>query len=106
MAQTLITTCDVHADGTTPAVKSVALSVGRRSWKVDVCAAHEEELLGILDRFSPNSKKKAGSDAAAAKARRDAIREWGKKNKVKVPQRGRISREIEQAFDAAQKKSR
>lgn len=104
MAKTTLMTCDVHADGITPATHSVSMGVGRRSWSVDLCAQHEKELQEALARFAPmktSSKKSADPQEIAARERRDAIRAWGAENGVDVPQRGRISQDIQDQFDAA-----
>jgi hypothetical protein len=105
MAKTLISTCDVHADGETASSKMVTLSMGKRRWTVDVCAAHEAELVAFMDRFSPSSiRKKAASESQAAKEKRAALREWAKKNKIKLPQRGRIPQDVIAKYEASLKR--
>lgn len=103
MAKTTMMTCDVHADGLTPATHSVAMTVGRRSWSVDLCSQHEQELQEALSRFAPTKTSSKGGDPAskAAKERRDAIRVWGEANGIVVPSRGRISQSIQDQFDAS-----
>jgi hypothetical protein len=108
-------------DGSEDEVENVLLALDGTNYEIDLSASNAERLREKLARFvdaaspvkatsvPPRRRGPRGKVATAAKAapvpsNRDqvqAIREWAKSAGYEVSTRGRISRAIQEAFDAA-----
>ena len=118
MAKTtrVVLTCDLHRDGT-EAVTTIRMDNGATRYELDLCQSHFDELTGAGRRLPPRrrtggarSATKAANRAAAAKTRRRsrgavdtaAVREWARAHGHTVSDRGRIPRQILEAFTAGE----
>ena len=115
MAKTtrVVLTCDLHGDGT-EAVTTIRMDNGTARYELDLCQSHFDELTGAGRRLRPRGRTggtraatKAASKTAAAKARRRrgsrdtaAVREWARAHGYTVSDRGRIPRDVQEAFTA------
>ena len=102
-------------DGSEEDVATVLLALDGTNYEIDLSAANAGRLREKLDRFvAAASPVKAAKSAPArrgpkgktgpAPSNRDqvqAIREWAKSAGYEVSSRGRISKAIQEAFDAA-----
>jgi hypothetical protein len=100
-------------DGSDDDVSTVQFALDGTSFEIDLSAANEERLREKLARFvdaaSPVKQPKAAPTKRASKtvtvaSTRDqtqAIREWAKAAGLVVSSRGRISKTVQDAFDAA-----
>jgi hypothetical protein len=91
------------ADGT------VRFSVDGADYEIDLTADHAAELRGVLEKYVAHGRRLRGTpgsrDARTAPTGRDEtqrIRDWARAHGYKTSARGRISRDIKQAYDAAQ----
>lgn len=100
-------------DGSQDDVSTVAFNLDGTNYEIDLSAANSDRLSEKLARFvdaaSPvkpakNAPAKRGTKVAAVRPSRDqtqAVRDWARSNGFEVSTRGRISRAILDAFDAA-----
>jgi uncharacterized protein YfcZ (UPF0381/DUF406 family) len=98
-------------DGTTDDVVTCAFGLGDSLFEIDLNAAHREELESVLAKFvaaarQVRAEKPARQSGQAKIDRADrehthAIRQWAKENGHEVSERGRISKALVQAFEAA-----
>ena len=100
-------------DGSEDDVTTVYFSLDGANFEIDLSAANESRLRDGLARFveaaSAVKPARAGRPQRRAKAvapppNRDqaqAIRDWARSNGYEVSARGRISKTIQDAFDAA-----
>ena len=101
-------------DGSAEDVENVLLALDGTSYEIDLSAANAEKLRSKLARFvdaatpvkgsAAPAKRAAKAKAVPAPANRDqvqAIREWAKSAGYEVSSRGRISKAIKDAFEAA-----
>ena len=99
-------------DGSEDDVSTVTFNLDGKNYEIDLSAANAEKLRGKLSKFtdaatkvtSKGSAARRGSKAATVRAPRDqtqAIRDWARSNGFEVSDRGRISRSIQEAFEAA-----
>jgi hypothetical protein len=114
------TVCDVH-DEDVEAAETVSFALDGTSYELDACEEHAAEM---RDAFAPyvGSARKAGRPSGGGPARRpsrgssrsslgggggadrervQAIREWARANGYKVSERGRLSAEVQEAYDRA-----
>jgi hypothetical protein len=118
----VVVTCDLE-DGEVNASDSVSFSYGGKTYTLDLCRKHLDEVKGELERFASagHSAGRAGrgrrrvtasgrnsrSSRPAAAPRGEsqaAIREWARAQGYAVGDRGRIPGEVRAAYDAAQSK--
>jgi len=104
--------CGREVDGEDP----VELSFGGVDYRTDLCADHAAELKAALTPFLESAervdgRRRGGARPAEGKAtarrpaRRDpmqvaAIRAWARANGYEISDRGRIPREVEEAYNA------
>ena len=102
-------------DGSEDDVTTVRFSLDGSNFEIDLSAANEQRLRDGLARFldaasaikparAGRAPRRAKATAAAAPPNRDqaqAIRDWARSNGYEVSARGRISKAIQDAFDAA-----
>lgn len=108
--QTTVTITD-DLDGSTNA-KEVSFSLDGKAWVIDLSAknrtALEKALKPYIAKATEQSSRNGGGKAARPSSRRRsrtdlaAVREWARKNGHAVSDRGRISADIQKAYDAAQ----
>ena len=106
----VVLTCDLHA-GDTPAVDTVTFTYNGQTYEFELCQAHLDEFNATLQAYAAVARRTAGRrpiGGGARSARRDgdpgelaAIRAWARENGMAVSDRGRISAQIRQAFEAA-----
>lgn len=97
-------------DGGT-ADETVTFALDGVSYEIDLTTAHATELRDALATWVGHARKVAGRSAAGrssgttTRPRRSsdagAVRAWAKENGFEVSERGRISAEIREAYDAA-----
>jgi hypothetical protein len=89
---------------------TVRFSVDDRSYEIDLCRENAKKLDGALAPFVAKARRsgtgKSISSAKKPRARKSDsavkdLREWARANGYAVPDRGRISQQIHQAYLAA-----
>jgi hypothetical protein len=94
--------------------ETVPFAIDGTSYEIDLSAKHAKELRSVLDRFVGSARKvgrgvpavagaRAGRAAAPARsdrAQNKAIREWAKRKKIELSDRGRIPRSIVEQYEA------
>lgn len=112
-------TCDVCGEATDDPT-GVTLGWGREQWELDLCPTHNGELSSDFERWTAHARRAGGrggrSGGAGASGRSGgsgggsgsssggdigAIREWARSNGFKVGDKGRISAEVRDAYEAA-----
>ena len=103
-------------DGSEEDVNSVLLALDGTNFEIDLSASNAGRLREMLERFvnaasavkaakpAPAKRSTNGKAAAPARTSRDqvqAIRDWAKSAGLEVSSRGRISKAVQEAFDAA-----
>jgi hypothetical protein len=94
------------------AERTVSFSLDGRSFAIDLSkkniAALEKALapyIGAARRGEPSTRKgrakKSGSGVRSTNSDLSAVRQWARANGYEVSDRGRISAEVQSAFDAA-----
>jgi hypothetical protein len=108
----VVVTCDLE-DGDINAADSVSFSYGGKTYTLDLCKKHLDEVKGALEGFAS-----AGHSAGRGRGRRRVaaatprgesqaeIREWARAQGYAVGDRGRIPGEVRAAYEAAQSKGR
>jgi hypothetical protein len=113
----VVLTCDLH-EGEVPAEETVTFAVDGTTYAFELCAEHLEEFRGTLDRYvgaarradQPRRGRRAsepsGGTARKATGRRAGtdlaeMRAWARSQGYKVSDRGRISAEVQEAYEAA-----
>src|SRR5262245_38423308 len=95
------------------AQETVAFAVDGSSYEIDLSAKHASELRSYLEKFIASARRAGRATVAsgargrsgAAPARSDraqnrAIREWAKRKKIELSDRGRIPRNIAAQYEA------
>ncbi|WP_250442673.1 Lsr2 family protein [Actinotalea sp. C106] len=83
--------------------QSYAFSWQGTNYEIDLTDEHRDDFLRALEPFITAGRKTAGSRSrATSKGSSDAavVREWGRANGFKVPDRGRIPADVRTAYDA------
>ena len=98
-------------DGSTEDVQNVRISLDGADFEIDLSAVNaarlREKLAKYVDhgtRVTPQKARRSRRVSQPAASGRDqvqAIREWARQNGYTVSARGRISKSIQDAFDAA-----
>ena len=111
MAKKTIVELTDDLDGS-PADETLRFALDGSEFEIDLSTAHAKQLRNALQPFakaarSPNGKRggrrRGGSGGRASRDREQlqGIRDWAKKQGYQVAQRGRISAEIERAYNEA-----
>ena len=90
--------------------ETVTFALDGVSYEIDLSTKHAQELRDAFASWVGNARKvsshtssrptrRAGRNAGSARA--TEIREWARENGYQVNDRGRISQEIQSAYDAA-----
>ena len=87
---------------------TIAFAIEGKSYEIDLSADNTDKLYSALEPFVSKARSVGGSarrrpttTAGASRDRLQEIREWAKANGHNVATRGRISREIQDAFNKA-----
>jgi hypothetical protein len=115
----VVVTCDLE-DGGVNAADSVSFSYGGKTYTLDLCEKHLDEVKGTLEGFANaghsagrggRGRRRAASTGRAPRSARPAaasrgesqaeIREWARAQGYAVGDRGRIPGEVRAAYDAA-----
>jgi hypothetical protein len=91
---------------------TVAFSIEGKSYEIDLSGENTEKLYSALEPYiekartisSSAPKRRNSSSNSSSSASRDRLqemREWAQSNGHKVATRGRISREVQEAFERA-----
>jgi hypothetical protein len=118
----VVVTCDLE-DGDVTAAESVSFSYGGKTYTLDLCKKHLDEVKGALEGYATaghsagrggRGRRRTASTGRAARAARPAaaprgesqaeIREWARSQGYAVGDRGRIPGEVRTAYEAAQSK--
>src|SRR6478609_4594628 len=111
VATKTVTTLVDDIDGSTDDVLTCAFGLGDASFEIDLNAAHREELESVLAKFvtvarpvhgsAPSRPRRREAAGPADRDRSHAIRVWAKENGHEVSERGRISKAVADAYEAA-----
>ena len=103
-------------DGSTGDVRTIPIAVDGQQVEVDLSSANVDKLMAALEPYlsagrkvggggTASGRRRTSAPAAAAKksSETQAIREWAQANNIQVNARGRIKKEIVDAYQAAQR---
>lgn len=102
-------------DGSTEGVRTVTIGLDRQNVEIDLSEASYAKVRDFLGPYldagrkinaTAGASRKSGTTAADKRADTQAIREWAEANGHKVNTRGRIKKEIVDAYQAATPNSR
>ena len=104
--------CDVHEDET-PGTETITFGLDSVAYEIDTCAAHGAELRDAFSRYVAAGRRASRGSGGSGRRRRGgrsssgidpaAIRAWARANNVKVSERGRISSDVIEQYNAAKK---
>ncbi|YAL83734.1 histone-like nucleoid-structuring protein Lsr2 [Dermacoccaceae bacterium W4C1] len=106
MAQKVIVQLEDDLDGT-PADETVTFALDGVSYEIDLTAANAATLRDSLATWIGHGRRTGGrratGRATSTGPKRDLnkVREWGRSNGFKVSDRGRVSAELQEAYDKA-----
>ena len=93
------------------AAETVSFGLDGTSYEIDLNEANAAALREVLAGYVGHARKVTGGTRARSGSRRSsgsasssntrAVREWAKENGYEVSERGRISADVQQAYDAA-----
>src|SRR5215210_135284 len=108
----VVLTCDLH-DGEVPAEETVTFAVDGTTYAFELCADHLAEFRDTVGRYvsaarradQPRRGRRRTAEASAPTRRSGGdlseIRSWARSQGYKVSHRGRISAEVQEAYEAA-----
>jgi hypothetical protein len=115
----VVVTCDLE-DGEVGASDSISFTYGGKTYTLDLCKKHLEEVKGTLEAYAQAghsagraARGRRGTTGRSARSRRPAaaqresqaeIRQWAREQGYAVGDRGRIPAEVRAAYEAAQAK--
>lgn len=93
-------------DGSSPADETVVFALDGITYEIDLTSANAQKLRDDLATWIGHADRTGGRKStkkAGPRARRDNsdLREWARQNGYEVSDRGRISAEIQAAYDKA-----
>ena len=108
MARRIQTILDDDIDGG-PADVTIQFSYQGTQYEIDLSTKNEEKFVKALAPFTSKARKTGGSRRSSAKApvgktdkrQLQAIREWARSHGHTVSDRGRISQEVQDAYNAS-----
>jgi hypothetical protein len=112
MAQRVQILLDDDFDGS-PADETVTFGLDGVTYEIDLSAANAAKLREALAPYVGHGRRSGGRKSAPAAARTNsrsrsgaskdltAVREWARKNGYQVSDRGRISADVQAAYDKA-----
>lgn len=90
--------------------ETVAFAIDGTSYEIDLSAKHAKELRGALGTFvsaarrvgrgGVSGREHAGAPARGDRAQNRAIREWARRRRIELSDRGRIPREVLDQYEA------
>jgi hypothetical protein len=100
--------CDVCEDEK-PGSETLTFGLEGSNYEIDVCDQHAAELRGNLASFvgsgrrvsSGRGRGRRAAGGTADRQRTQEMRAWAKKQGIKVSERGRISSDVVQRYEAA-----
>ena len=122
--ETVVFTCDLHADEFSDGVETVSFGLDGQNYELEACEQHRGQLQEAFAPYVGAARKATGSGGGSS-ARRPArasgrttgsgssgsggadreevqrIREWARENGHKVSERGRLSSSVLEAYRAA-----
>lgn len=120
----VVVTCDLE-DGDVNASESLSFAYGGKTYTLDLCKKHLDEVKGALEGFASaghsagratRGRRRGAAGGRSARSSRPAsaprgesqaeIREWARAQGYAVGDRGRIPGEVRAAYDAAHKGAR
>ena len=108
MASRVVTLITDDLDGS-EAAGTIAFSLEGASYEIDLSSAHAEDLRSVLEPYIKAGRKtgsrrdgrRRSPGASADKDQIKAMRDWAKGKGLKVSERGRISAEVQDAYNKA-----
>jgi len=108
MAQRIQTILDDDIDGG-PADSTIQFSLQGTQYEIDLSKKNEEKLIAALEPFTSRARKIGGGRRSSTKSptgktdksQLQVIRDWARANGHQVSDRGRISQEVQDAFNAS-----
>jgi hypothetical protein len=105
VARKVVVTVIDDLDGAS-AAETVSFGIDGVGYEIDLSEANARELRAGLDKWIPFARRVGGRGrvkASAAGRQKDAkvVREWARRNGHDVPERGRISSVVLQAYQRA-----
>jgi len=107
MAQRIQTILEDDIDGG-PADITIQFSYQGAQYEIDLSQRNEEKFVKALEPFTINARKTSGgrrsnpkTGVKTDKQYLQAVREWARANGHTVSDRGRISQEVRDAYDAS-----
>jgi hypothetical protein len=91
--------------------ETVAFAVDGTNYEIDLSAKHANDLRSALEKFVGSARRAGRTGAPAAsrgrvsparsdRAQNRAIRDWAKRKKIELSDRGRIPRNIVEQYEA------
>lgn len=92
-----------------PAQETVSFGLDGSNYEIDLTTENAVELRASIAEWVKSARRVAGTRGAARRGRSvrhsgsnaNAVREWARANGYTVSERGRISAEVQRAYDAA-----
>jgi hypothetical protein len=94
-----------------PADETITFALQGAQYQIDLNSKNAQKLIHALEPFTAAARKTGGrrSSSGAGRSTRDGadraqlaqMREWGKANGYKVSDRGRVSTELQEAYQQA-----
>lgn len=117
MAQKIHIVLEDDLDGS-EATETVSFGLDGTSYEIDLNDEHAEQLRGALATYVGHARKVSGTRRGGSGGGRRSggssssssngsgpsakeVREWARENGYEVPDRGRVSAEVREAYDAA-----
>ncbi|MGH9066080.1 MAG: histone-like nucleoid-structuring protein Lsr2 [Acidimicrobiales bacterium] len=115
----VVLTCDVDENDDTDGLETIKFALDGSEYEIDLCPEHLDEFnesirpyvtLGRKAGSAPGSRRRRRSpvatpatDRSRSSSREDLsnMRQWARANGFKVSDRGRISRQVREAFAAS-----
>ena len=96
-------------DGSTESVRTVPIAVDGEQVEIDLSAANVDKLMSALEPYLSAGRKvgdstrrrRVAASTSAKTADTQAIREWAQSQGHEVSARGRVKKEIVEAYNAA-----
>jgi hypothetical protein len=117
MAQRVVMQLEDDLDGTPIEEgegETVVFALDGTSYEIDLTSENAAALRGAVENYVGAARKVSGSRGSAARSRRSGsvgsrssgsstreVREWARSNGYEVPDRGRVPKNIREAFGAA-----
>lgn len=90
------------------AQETIAFSFDGKSWEIDLNAEHAEEFRAAMGPWTTAARRAVSGRRSTSRPRSPrsgdqtaVVRQWARDNGYEVSERGRISREVQDAYDAA-----